>query len=696
MSRRLPDREGVPGPPGGDEYPRSTVVDDGSSVLAPPLDDPEPPPDRPTGALPPVVAVIVTHDPGPWFEETLESLRAQTYSALSVLIIDAASEENPTARIASVLPTAYVRRIDRNDGFASAANEVLGSVEGAAFYLICHDDVALDPDTIRTLVEEAFRSNAGVVGPKLVAWDVPGELRQVGASVDKAGVLAPYAEPGELDQEQHDAVRDVFVVPGGCTLVRADLFAALGGYDAGIDYLGEDLDLCWRAHVAGARVLVVPSAQVRHLEALGLRRDVDDRRRLQARHRLRTVLACYRPFHLVRVLPQAAVMTVVEGGYALAAGQPRQAADVVGAWTWNLRRIGEIRAKRKSIKPTRSVPDKEVRELQVRGSARPHRLHPRPDRQGGRPPRGHDPVGPPVRRRAEGPVEPGRARRRRRGPGPRGHRQPQPRAHLDPRRGRAQPVPVGRRHARRVDLDVAHVRAGRGGARASGARRDRRGELAARGRLRPRAPGARGVPPPHRHPRRLAPGPADRIPTGRHRGLRRLRSRPRAVQRARPRQLGWPRRLRRRAVGRPAAGAGQPARALRARGPRRRLARGLGHPRHAVPAPPDRRPRSRPGRGCVVPAVRRGARPRHRGRPGARITRGRSARRCRTDARRRGRGHAHRRRAAPAVDVGPRGARRPAGTCSPGSARPTAATSPPRRCCASRPVPTAACSATPC
>ena len=300
------------------------------SVLAPPLDDPEPPTDRPTGALPPVVAVIVTHDPGPWFEETLASLKAQTYSALSVLVIDAASEENPTARIAPVLPTAYVRRIDRNEGFASAANEVLGSVEGAAFYLICHDDVALAPDTIRTLVEEAFRSNAGVVGPKLVAWDSPGSCARSAPRWTRPASCAPYAERGELDQEQHDAVRDVFVVPGGCTLVRADLFAALGGYDAGIDYLGEDLDLCWRAHIAGARVLVVPSTQVRHLEARGLRRDIDDRRRLQARHRLRTVLACYRPFHLARVLPQAAVMTAVEGGYALVAGRPRQASP-----TWS-------------------------------------------------------------------------------------------------------------------------------------------------------------------------------------------------------------------------------------------------------------------------------------------------------------------------------------------------------------------------
>ena len=30
--------------------------------------------------VPPVVVVMVTHDPGPWFEETLESLAAQKYA----------------------------------------------------------------------------------------------------------------------------------------------------------------------------------------------------------------------------------------------------------------------------------------------------------------------------------------------------------------------------------------------------------------------------------------------------------------------------------------------------------------------------------------------------------------------------------------------------------------------------------------
>ena len=113
-----------------------------------------------------------------------------------------------------------------------------------------------------------FRSNAGIVAPKLVDWDHPQRLLQVGMGADKGGAPVTLVEPGELDQEQHDAVRDVFVAPGGCVLVRADLFEALGGFDEGMSMFGEDLDLSWRAQVAGARVVVAPGARVRRRNRL--------------------------------------------------------------------------------------------------------------------------------------------------------------------------------------------------------------------------------------------------------------------------------------------------------------------------------------------------------------------------------------------------------------------------------------------
>ena len=331
---------------------------------------------------PPVVAVVVTHDAGPWLEETLAALGEQDYPNLAVLVVDNAGREDPTPRVAAVLPTAYVRRLPDDAGFAAAANEVLRVVEGASHLLICHDDVAPDPDAVRLLVEEAYRSNAGVVAPKLVDWNAPERLLQVGLSIDKSGAPALLVEPGELDQEQHDAVRDVFVAPGGCTLVRADLFAILGGFDEAMHLYGEDVDLSWRAQVAGARVIVAPAARVRHLEAMSSGRreagpaagDLERLRRwvrpLQLRHRLRAVLKNYSTFHLVRVLPQLALLAVAELLYGLLTGRVGTSRDILSAWRWNLAARKEIRVARQALKEVRLLPDSEVRRLQARGSAR--------------------------------------------------------------------------------------------------------------------------------------------------------------------------------------------------------------------------------------------------------------------------------------------------------------------------------------
>lgn len=346
----------------------------------------EGPADFELAAQPPVVAVVVTRDPGPWFEAALASLDAQDYEDLSVLVLDAGSRDDVTPRVASVAPNAFVRRLPTDPGYGHALNEVLSMVQGAAYLLFCHDDAAAAPDAVRLLVEEAYRSNAGVVGAKLVDWDRHDTLSSVGLAIDKTGVVAPLADPGELDQEQHDAVRDVFAVDGAFMLVRGDLFSTLGGFDPALAPHGEDIDLCWRAQVAGARVLVAPGARVAHVAATvnGMRggpgepratepdpdRVRDQIRPVQVRHRIRMVLTNYKPFHLLRVLPQMVAVQMVELLYALVAGRPRVATALVRGWRANLKDLSNISAARSRLDRVRQFPDSEVRRLQSRGFAR--------------------------------------------------------------------------------------------------------------------------------------------------------------------------------------------------------------------------------------------------------------------------------------------------------------------------------------
>ncbi len=325
-----------------------------------------------------MVAVLVTCDPGSWFEDGLSSLAHQDYPALSVLVIDAASDEDPSARVASVFPGADVMRLDGRVGFGRAANEVLKRPEGPFHLLFCHDDVVLAPDAVRCLVEEAFRSNAGIATPKYVQWDDPKRLLAIGATADKVGAIQDLVEPGELDQQQRDRVREVLVAPAGAMLVRADLFRAVGGFNATIDQFGEDLDLSWRVRVAGARVVTVPAARVRHLEAIrrgirpGWRSRVSRRRsdRLRDQHRVRTLLTCYSWFNLVWLLPVAVLYMLGEASIRILQGRPGEAAHLVESFAVAGREPAELWRSRRRVQRGRRTRDREIRRLQTRGNAR--------------------------------------------------------------------------------------------------------------------------------------------------------------------------------------------------------------------------------------------------------------------------------------------------------------------------------------
>ncbi len=330
----------------------------------------------PAGAAPPVVAVVVVHRPGAWFDETLTALAAQDYPDLRYLFLVAGAPDEAelaelAARIRGRIPGAFVRNTGLVGGFGANANEVLRLVEGDnGFFWLCHDDIAPAPDTVRQLVTELYRSNAGMVGPKLVDWDDPRRLQHVGLGLDRFGEVEPLVEPGEQDQEQLDAVRDVFVLPSACILVRADLFRQLGGYDAAIDFHGDDVDLCWRAHLQGARVVVVPDARVRHREALEERRPDIDHRARRARHRMRAVATLTGRSRLAVRSLQLVVLTLVELVIGAFTGRLGEAFASLRALLGLIVRTPAIIVRRRAVAPQRLVPEREVLGLQTTGSAR--------------------------------------------------------------------------------------------------------------------------------------------------------------------------------------------------------------------------------------------------------------------------------------------------------------------------------------
>jgi GT2 family glycosyltransferase len=324
---------------------------------------------------PPVVAVVVVHEPDERFDVVLGALGAQDYPALRFLFLvddrSVAADPDLAERITARIPGAFVRPVDTTIGFGATANEVLRFVEGDnGLFLICHDDVAPEPGAVRALVEELIRSNAGAVGPKLVTWDDPRVLQSVGLGLDRFGEIDRVVDDGEIDQEQHDGVRDVFVVPSAFMLIRADLFRSIGGFDPAITFHGDDVELCWRVHYSGARVLVVPSACVRHAGALERRRPDLHHEVLRARHRLRAVATLTAASRLLIRMLELVVLTLVELVVGLFTGTFAAAWASLRGLVGLVPRIPSLVRRRRAVAPFRSVPEREVLGLQERGSAR--------------------------------------------------------------------------------------------------------------------------------------------------------------------------------------------------------------------------------------------------------------------------------------------------------------------------------------
>ncbi len=327
---------------------------------------------------PAVVAVIVTTGSGPGLEAAAASLAAQDYGELSLLVVANGEALSVAERVAAVAPNAFVRRLEENRGFGAACNEAALMVEGSAFFLFCHDDVLLEPDAVHLMVEAAFRTNAGIVTPKVVAYEDPLVILHVGQTSDRFGVVRERIEIGEIDHGQQDLERDVFVAPGGVTLVRADLFATLRGFDPLITLLGEDLDLCWRAQVAGARIVVAPLAKIAHREtiatgerpvsAIGTRRA--SRQDLQRRHQLLVVATGWGRRTVAGTLFTLFVIDCFEVAVALAGRDLDRAGAIVGSWRWVLRQRRRVRQRRRELAALRVLSDAELHRLQVGGASR--------------------------------------------------------------------------------------------------------------------------------------------------------------------------------------------------------------------------------------------------------------------------------------------------------------------------------------
>ncbi len=317
---------------------------------------------------PQVHAIVVAEHADAHLAEVLRCLSDQSYDRLVVTVLNATGDNSLETDIGRHLRSARWVDMPHDLGFAALANWAIENVDEteSPFLLFINDDTALAPVALSYLVDEMFRSNAGIVGPKLVDWNDPSKLLAVGFGADRRGRRIDLIEEDEFDQDQYSSVSDVFVIPTGAQLVRSDLFKHLGGFDPVMNGENEDLDFCWRAHTVAARVIVVPRASARIAAPIPSRALDLQQYRERTRHRLRTLGVTTSRWGFPRAMTAAlAAIILVSVGNMLRL-RPTYARAALGAIPWNLRRVTGLRTRRRELRAIRQVGDSEIHALQSR------------------------------------------------------------------------------------------------------------------------------------------------------------------------------------------------------------------------------------------------------------------------------------------------------------------------------------------
>ncbi|MFC7766181.1 glycosyltransferase [Leucobacter soli] len=125
------------------------------------------------------------------------------------------------------------------------------------------EDSAPEPDALERILETVQRAPSVVLaGPKLVDWDRPERIIELGQSLTTRGDRWLLRRQ-ELDQQQYDHLQDVLGVGPVGLLVRRDIWERLNGFDPALPVFDDGLDLSVRARLAGYRVVVAPASRIR-------------------------------------------------------------------------------------------------------------------------------------------------------------------------------------------------------------------------------------------------------------------------------------------------------------------------------------------------------------------------------------------------------------------------------------------------
>lgn len=211
-----------------------------------------------------MVSVIIPNYNGERFlKECLDALKRQTYDDMEVILVDNASTDDSIKLAKELYREIRVIELHDNTGFAYAVNRGIEAAKGE-YVLLLNNDTIVFPNFVKNQYKmikgkpDVFSCSA------LMIQNQNHEL--VDDAGDELAVLGwGFAPDRDKPVSGCGVPHEVFSSCAGAAIYRKAVFDEIGLFDESFFAYLEDMDVGYRARLAGYRNLYNPYAKVYHL-----------------------------------------------------------------------------------------------------------------------------------------------------------------------------------------------------------------------------------------------------------------------------------------------------------------------------------------------------------------------------------------------------------------------------------------------
>lgn len=322
-------------------------------------------------------SIIIPHCNG-WdlLDRCLASLAASGDRDCSVHLVDNGSTDGSPARARAKYPNVEIIAAGKNLGFAGGCNLGIRSTFGE-YVALLNNDTEVAPGWLDRLARAMDADQYIAAAQPKILWLK--ERHTFDYSGGAGGLMDAFGYPYcrgrlfqtlERDEGQYDdSPPDIFWASGSASVFRRSALEAVGLLDEDFFMHMEEIDLCWRLHLAGFRVVSVPGAVVYHLSGGSL--PAGDFRKMYLNHRnsLLMLLKNYSPGSIAWAWPARLALEGMSLAKALASRDWQWARAIVAAGCWTMEHYVAIVGKRREVQRLRKVDDRAVLARMQRRSA---------------------------------------------------------------------------------------------------------------------------------------------------------------------------------------------------------------------------------------------------------------------------------------------------------------------------------------